>query len=131
MYRNGLGFSGLASYCIGMNKTAPTAKKVAKKAAKRTKKKRKLEHFPAGVTLAPAKHPRYSFVVRWPGPDGKRLHKWFTNRTDALTHVKEKSAEAGEVGTAFGSIFAGAAFGAVLSCPRSSPRASLCATASA
>ncbi len=84
-----------------MSKTAAKAKKAAKRT---TKKKRELEHFPAGVTLAPAKHPRYSFVVRWPGPEGKRLHKWFTNRTDALTHVKEKSAEAGEVGAAFGSI---------------------------
>ena len=84
-----------------MSKTAPKTKKGAKRT---TKKKHERESFPARVTLAPAKHPRYFWVVRWPGPEGKRRNKWFTNRTEALAHAKEMSAEAGEVGAAFGSI---------------------------
>ena len=46
----------------------------------------------------------YSHVVRWPGPDGKRLTKRFTNETEALAWAKEKRAELGDVGKSFGSI---------------------------
>lgn len=56
------------------------------------------------VTVRDSKHERYSHVVRWPGPDGKRLVKLFTNKTDAEAWAKKRRAELGEVGQAFGSI---------------------------
>ncbi len=46
----------------------------------------------------------YSHVVIWPGPDGKRLKKYFTHDTEALEWAKEKRAELGDVGKSFGSI---------------------------
>ena len=70
----------------------------------RRQKEADLERYPGGVSKSPSSHPRYSFVVRWPGPDGKRLEKSFTNETEALTWARKKSAEAGELGTAFGSV---------------------------
>jgi|GEM_PF-1069871 len=86
----------LAKYCKGMRKTVSKPTKPA------------LERYPGGVSKggsleAPA-HPRYPFVVRWPGDDGKRLVKWFTNDTDAKAWAKQKAAEAGELGAAFGSL---------------------------
>ena len=67
-----------------------------------------LERYPGGVSKggsldAPA-NPRYPFAVRWPGEGGKRLVKWFTNDTEAKDWAKKKSAEAGELGAAFGSL---------------------------
>ena len=58
------------------------------------------------VTLSPTKHKDYpnGFVVRWPGPNGRRTAKLFTNKTEALAWAKDKKAELGDVGQAFGSI---------------------------
>lgn len=56
------------------------------------------------VTVRKTKHVRYSHVVRWPGADGKRIAKLFTNETAALLWAKERRAELGDVGEAFGSI---------------------------
>lgn len=56
------------------------------------------------VSVRPTKHERYSWVVRWPGPDGKRPAKLFTNKTEADVWAKERRAELGDVGQAFGSI---------------------------
>lgn len=55
------------------------------------------------VTVRPTKHERYSHVVRWPA-GGKRIAKLFANETDALKFAKDRKAELGEVGEAFGSI---------------------------
>ena len=63
-----------------------------------------LERYPGGVSKGPASHPRYPFLVRWPGEGGKRLVRWFSNDTEALAWAKAKSAEAGELGSAFGSV---------------------------
>lgn len=76
--------------------------------SKRPPQESDFESFPGGVSKSgsfekPA-HPRYPFVVRWPGPDGKRLAKWFANETDAKKWAKDKAAEAGELGAAFGSV---------------------------
>lgn len=68
-----------ASYCLGMKTTD-------------------------AVSVRPTKHERYSWVVRWPGADGKRPAKLFTNKTDALAWAKDRRAELGDVGQAFGSI---------------------------
>lgn len=66
------------------------------------------ESFPGGVSksgsLHKPAHPRYPFVVRWPGPDGKRLAKWFSNETEAGKWARDKAAEAGELGAAFGTL---------------------------
>ena len=58
------------------------------------------------VTVRPTKHKDYpgGFVVRWPGPNGKRLAKLFGNDTDASAWAKDRRAELGDVGEAFGSI---------------------------
>jgi integrase len=66
-----------ARYCIGMKNTA---------------------------NVTACKHPRYSHRVRFPGPNGKRIDRFFSNETDALAFAKEQNKETGEVGTAFGSI---------------------------
>lgn len=56
------------------------------------------------VTVRKSKHVRYSHVVRWPGPGGKRVAKLFTNETAALLWAKERRSELGDVGESFGSI---------------------------
>lgn len=58
------------------------------------------------VTVRPSKHKDYpgGFVVRWPGHNGKRMAKLFTNEPEALAWAKERRAELGDVGQAFGSI---------------------------
>lgn len=56
------------------------------------------------VAVTTCKHPRYTHRVRFPGPDGKRLDRFFTNETDALKFEKEQTKETGETGTAFGSM---------------------------
>lgn len=56
------------------------------------------------VTVRTCKHPSYTHVVRWPGPNRSRVAKYFTNETEALGWAKEKRAELGDVGAAFGSI---------------------------
>jgi len=56
------------------------------------------------VSISPCKHPRYTHRVRYPGPGGKRLGKFFTNETEALLFAKKQKQEAGETGTSFGSL---------------------------
>lgn len=56
------------------------------------------------VSVTGYKHPRYSHRVRFPGSDGKRKDRFFTNETEALTFAKEQRKETGETGTAFGSM---------------------------
>jgi integrase len=56
------------------------------------------------VSVTPCKHPRYSFRVRFPGANGKRVDRFFTNLTQAEAFAKEQRKETGEVGTAFGSL---------------------------
>jgi len=56
------------------------------------------------VSVTECKHPRYTHRVRFPGADGKRLDRFFTNETAALHFAKEQRKEIGETGTAFGSI---------------------------
>ncbi|MES2438616.1 MAG: site-specific integrase [Verrucomicrobiota bacterium] len=58
------------------------------------------------VTVRATKHKDYpdGFVVRWPGQSGKRMAKLFSNEPEALTWAKERRAELGDVGQAFGSI---------------------------
>ena len=56
------------------------------------------------VSVTDCKHPRYTHRVRFPGQDGKRLDKFFTNETDALAFAKDQRKETGETGTAFGSM---------------------------
>ncbi|MCX6867217.1 MAG: hypothetical protein NTV46_13545 [Verrucomicrobia bacterium] len=46
----------------------------------------------------------YSHVVIWPGADGKRQKKYFTNETEASACAKEKRADLGDMGKSFGSI---------------------------
>jgi len=78
-----------------MSTNAPKRKKAEDK---------NLVRFPGGVSKSDGGPARYPFAVRWPGPGGKRLVKWFTNDTDALTHAKTKSAELGATGSDFGGI---------------------------
>ena len=56
------------------------------------------------VSVTTCKHPRYTHRVRFPGPDGKRKDRFFTNETDALVFAKDQRKETGETGTAFGSM---------------------------
>lgn len=56
------------------------------------------------ITIRATKHERYSWVVRWPGPGGKRAAKLFADETAALKWAKERMAELGDVGESFGSI---------------------------
>lgn len=74
----------------------------AKKTTKKTEKP-KSETFPGKVRLSEVTHPHHTHIVYYPA-DGKRVFKWFNNRTEALDFAKGKSAEAGEVGGTFGSI---------------------------
>lgn len=56
------------------------------------------------ANVTECKHPRYSHRVRFPGPNGKRIDRFFSNETDALAFAKEQNRETGEVGSAFGSM---------------------------
>jgi integrase len=56
------------------------------------------------VSVTKCKHPRYTHRVRFPGPDSKRLDRFFTNETDALTFANEQRKETGELGTNIGSV---------------------------
>lgn len=60
------------------------------------------------VTVRISKHPRYSYVVRWPGKnesgEAVRVEKYFTNKTEAQSWAKDRRAELGDVGESFGSI---------------------------
>lgn len=61
-------------------------------------------HMRNPVTVSECAHPRYSHRVRFPGADGKRKDRFFTNLTQAEAFAKEQRKETGETGTAFGSI---------------------------
>lgn len=63
-----------------------------------------LVRYPGGVSKSESSHPRYPFVVRWPGEGGKRMVKWFTNDPEAKDFAKRQSAAAGELGAAFGAV---------------------------
>ncbi len=56
------------------------------------------------VSVSECKHPRYTHRVRFPGADGKRLDRFFTNLTDAETFAKDQRKETGQMGTDFGSV---------------------------
>jgi integrase len=58
------------------------------------------------VTIRPTKHKDYpdGFVVRYPGPGGKRVAKLFTNEPDANEFAGKRMKELGEVGKSFGSM---------------------------
>ena len=43
----------------------------------------------------------YSFVVRWPGENGTRKVKWFTNDSEATEHAKRMAGDVGELGESF------------------------------
>ena len=49
-------------------------------------------------------HPKCSHRVLFPGEDGKRKAKFFTNETDALAFAKKKREELGVNGTKFGTM---------------------------
>ena len=74
-------------------------------APKRKKaEKESLVRFPGGVSKSDSGPVSYPFAVRWPGPGGKRLVKWFTNDTQASAWAKLKSEELGGTGSDFGGI---------------------------
>ncbi len=83
---------------FGMRAATPRGKKAPKKSIVR---------FPGGVSKSDGGPIRYPFAVRWPGPGGKRLVKWFTNNTQALTWAKLKSEELGATGSDFAGIAEG------------------------
>lgn len=56
------------------------------------------------ISVSECKHPRYTHRVRFPGADGKRKDRFFTNETDALKCAQEQRKETGENGTTFGNI---------------------------
>lgn len=56
------------------------------------------------ANVTECKHPRYSHRVRFPGPNGKRIDRFFSNETDAAAFAKGQNKETGEVGSAFGSM---------------------------
>lgn len=56
------------------------------------------------VTVSKVKHPKCSHAVFYPGEDGKRKKKHFTNETAALEFAKKRLEELGVNGSAFGTI---------------------------
>jgi integrase len=78
--------------------------KTARKPKAKPEKKPARQRFPGGVSMSMSGPTRYPWAVRYPGEGGKRLVRWFTDETSALAHAKEKSGEAGELGSAFGSV---------------------------
>ncbi|BCX49843.1 hypothetical protein HAHE_37510 [Haloferula helveola] len=56
------------------------------------------------ATVAEVKHPRYTHRVRYTGPGGKTLQRWFKNETDALAFAKDTDKETGIEGKAFGKL---------------------------
>jgi hypothetical protein len=56
------------------------------------------------VSVEEVNHPRYSFRVRFPGPDGGTVQKWFKNKTAANAFAKDRRREIGREGLAFGVI---------------------------
>ncbi len=58
---------------------------------------------PVTISATPS-HPKCSHRVFYPGEDGKRLAKFFTNESDALDFAKKRMTELGVNGSAFGTI---------------------------
>jgi integrase len=56
------------------------------------------------VTITETTHRNYSHRVRFPAPDGKRLDRYFTNKTEAKDFAKAKSKELGDVGATFAGV---------------------------
>lgn len=56
------------------------------------------------VTISEVTHPKCTHRVFYPGEDGKRQSKYFTNETDAKLFAKKRMAELGVNGSAFGTI---------------------------
>ncbi len=56
------------------------------------------------ITVSEVKHPKCSHAVLYPGEDGKRKRKYFTNETDALDFAGKRMKELGVNGSAFGTI---------------------------
>lgn len=54
-----------------------------------------------GVTLAPTDHPRYSWVVHYPAPGGRRARKHFRSDSEARGWAKELAKEVGAMGAQF------------------------------
>jgi len=94
-YRFSLAKVRVAPLRFGMRTHAPKGKKGEEKS---------LVRFPGGVSKSDGGPVRYPFAVRWPGPGGKRLVKWFTNDTEALSWAKAKSEELGATGSDFAGI---------------------------
>lgn len=67
-------------------------------------KKNALVSYPGGVSKGKSAHPRYSFVVRWPGENGKRMAKWFVSDSEAKDWAEKKSDEAGKLGKEFATL---------------------------
>jgi len=51
--------------------------------------------------MSKVSHPRYTWRVRFPGPDGKTVQRWFTTKTDASEFAKEREKEIGRGGLDF------------------------------
>lgn len=79
-------------------------RKTAKTIGDGSKKKPARQRFAGGVSVSMGGPARYPWCVRFPGDGGRRLVRWFADETAALKFAKEKSGEAGELGTSFGSI---------------------------
>jgi integrase len=58
----------------------------------------------APVSVKKVSHPKCSHAVLYPGEDGRRKRKYFTNETDALEFAKKRTEELGLNGEAFGTI---------------------------
>lgn len=56
------------------------------------------------ITVSEITHAKCSHAVMYPGEDGKRKRKYFTNESDALVFAKKRMAELGVNGSAFGTI---------------------------
>lgn len=56
------------------------------------------------VTVNEISYRNYTHRVRYPGPTGRTLVKWFTNEVQALSFQKERQAELGINGSKFGTV---------------------------
>jgi hypothetical protein len=56
------------------------------------------------VTVSEVSHPKCTHACLYPGEDGRRKRKYFTNETDALDFANKRREELGINGSAFGTI---------------------------
>lgn len=56
------------------------------------------------VTVSEVSHPKCIHACLYPGEDGRRKRKYFTNETDALDFANKRREELGINGSAFGTI---------------------------